>query len=354
VVAFDNVSCLQNWLSDALCRLSTGGGFATRRLFSDQEETILEAQRPVILNGIEVAVTRPDLLDRAIVICLPPIPESARRSEEKLQREFLTLQPRILGALLDAVAGALRRLPSIQLARRPRMADFAEWATAAEEGLGLAPGAFMKAYDANRQAANDLALESSPVAEALFKLVELEPWTGTAAELLGQLATQVEERIQKQKSWPSSARGIRGLLERLVPNLRAAGVEVTFLPRQGRGRQIRIERIGIEPSPPSPPSPDLLSSLDADPAPRPSGDGAGDGVPDQLTNDPGRPSPATASGEGASDGGDGGDGRSGALSPADNYLDQAQEPQERPETPGRPSGAASEGCGGLGAEEPSP
>ena len=32
VLAFDNLSKLPDWLSDALCRLSTGGGFSTRAL----------------------------------------------------------------------------------------------------------------------------------------------------------------------------------------------------------------------------------------------------------------------------------------------------------------------------------
>ena len=51
-LAFDNVSVIQAWLSDALCRLATGGGFATRGLYTDDEETIIDAQRPVVLNGV--------------------------------------------------------------------------------------------------------------------------------------------------------------------------------------------------------------------------------------------------------------------------------------------------------------
>ena len=31
------------WLSDALCRLATGGGFATRQLYTDDEETLFDA-----------------------------------------------------------------------------------------------------------------------------------------------------------------------------------------------------------------------------------------------------------------------------------------------------------------------
>lgn len=65
VLTFDNVSGLPGWISDTLCRLATGDGFAVRQLYTDQDEVLFDAARPVILNGIEDMVTRPDLADRA-------------------------------------------------------------------------------------------------------------------------------------------------------------------------------------------------------------------------------------------------------------------------------------------------
>jgi hypothetical protein len=75
VLAFDNVSGLPGWISDTLCRLATGGGFAVRQLYTDQDEVLFDAARPVILNGIEEIVTRPDLADRAVFLTLQPIPD---------------------------------------------------------------------------------------------------------------------------------------------------------------------------------------------------------------------------------------------------------------------------------------
>jgi hypothetical protein len=77
VLAFDNVSGLPAWISDTLCRLATGGGFAVRQLYSDQDEVLFDAARPVILNGIEDIVTRPDLADRSVFLTLEPIPRNA-------------------------------------------------------------------------------------------------------------------------------------------------------------------------------------------------------------------------------------------------------------------------------------
>jgi hypothetical protein len=125
VLAFDNLSGLPPWLSDTLCRLTSGGAFSTRRLFTDQDEILFAAARPVILNGIEDIITRADLADRAILLTLAAISERQRRPEKTLWREFELARPRILRALLDAAAHGLHVLPHVRLHRFPRMADFA-------------------------------------------------------------------------------------------------------------------------------------------------------------------------------------------------------------------------------------
>ena len=114
VLAFDNVSGLPAWISDTLCRLATGGGFAVRQLYTDQDEVLFDAARPVSLNGIEDIVTRPDLADRGLFLTLEPIPEERRRPEAELWAAFEAERPRILGALLDAVAKGLADAASYQ------------------------------------------------------------------------------------------------------------------------------------------------------------------------------------------------------------------------------------------------
>jgi hypothetical protein len=70
VLAYDNVSHLSQLVSDGICTLSTGGGHGTRQLFTDDEEAIHTAQRPVVINGIEDVVTMPDLADRTVFLTL--------------------------------------------------------------------------------------------------------------------------------------------------------------------------------------------------------------------------------------------------------------------------------------------
>lgn len=248
IVAFDNLSHIRPWLSDASCRLSTGGGFATRELFTDREEAIFDAQRPIIFNGIEEVATRGDLLDRCISIELEPIVGTRRQLSEVLA-DVSALAGKILGSLCDAVAHALRTHRDVRLADLPRMADFAVWATAAEPALGLPHGAVMAAYNRNRAAANDVALESSQVAPLVIAMVrEQGKWTGTATELLAVIDARADDQMRRAKWWPKSARAVAGVLRRLAPNLRVAGFEVEFGRTNERNRS---KRITISAAPPS-------------------------------------------------------------------------------------------------------
>jgi hypothetical protein len=237
VIALDNISTLPPWLSDALCRLSTGGGFSTRTLFENREEELFEGMKPVILNGITDVATRPDLLDRALIVTLPPIPDEERRPEAELWREFEQARPAILASLFDAVSGALRSVEDVQLEGMPRMADFAVWATAAEETLGWGTGTFMAAYTGNRQEATDSALEADPVAAAVVDLMaDRDQWTGSATELWMALGELVDEGVRKTNAWPRAPNALTSKLKRLAPALRGVGIEYGE-DRSGRSRK---------------------------------------------------------------------------------------------------------------------
>jgi hypothetical protein len=235
VLAFDNVSGLPAWISDTLCRLATGGGFAVRQLHTDQDEVLFDAARPVILNGIEDIVTRPDLADRAVFLTLEPIPEERRRPETDLWAAFEAERPRILGVLLDAVVEGLKRLPDTRLEKLPRMADFALWATACETALWSA-GTFWSAYCGNRDEAVEGVIDADPIAAAVRALMLARTeWTGTASDLQGTLSEVAGERVAKSKAWPDSARALSGRLRRAATSLRKIGIEIVF-EREGRAR----------------------------------------------------------------------------------------------------------------------
>jgi hypothetical protein len=258
-LAFDNISRLPTWISDTLCRLATGGGFAVRQLYTDQDEVLFDAMRPVILNGIEDVIERPDLADRAMFLTFEWINEERRRPESELWSDFERKRPCILGALLDAMVVGLARCAKVKRDVLPRMADFAIWSTACEPALWPA-GTFAAAFAANRRELIEGVLDADAIASAIRALMATrEEWVGTASELLVALEGVAGERAAKSRNWPTSAEALGRGLRRPSTFLRKVGIEIAF-ERRGRTRKILITKrpradwVGEKPSQPSPPS----------------------------------------------------------------------------------------------------
>jgi hypothetical protein len=243
VVAFDNISHLPGWLSDAICRLSTGGGLGKRQLYTDQDEIILDAQRPQVLNGITEFATRGDLLDRAIIQEQPSIGDWVRRSEDAFWADFEAVRPRILGALLDAVSAALAGQSKVALDDLPRMADPTKWVTAAERVLRWRPGTFAAAYGRNRREGSALALDAALVVGPLIELIEEQDFEGSAGEMLDRMTMLASEEVVRGREWPKNPRALTASLKRLAPNLRAMGIEWQPLERKGTIRRHSVRRL---------------------------------------------------------------------------------------------------------------
>jgi hypothetical protein len=240
LLVYDNLSRLPAWLSDALCRLASGGSFALRRLYTDDEEVLFKAARPTLFNGIEDVIGRSDLADRAIFLILTPIGEEQRRSESELWREFELARPRILGALLDAAARGLRTVTTLELRRLPRMADFAGWATACETAL-WPTDTFARAYAANRKAAIEGIIDADPIAAFVRELMSSRSsWTGSATDLL-RISLERTGQISNGAAWLKNPGALAGHLRRAQTFLRALGIDIAF-NREGRAgnRVIRI------------------------------------------------------------------------------------------------------------------
>jgi len=270
LLAFDNISKVPDWISDTLCRLATGGGFATRQLYSDQDEALFDAMRPIILNGIEDFVGRPDLADRAIFLNLKNITEDKRKSELSFWADFERAHPRILGAVLDGVAHGLRQLPNTSLKAMPRMADFALWATACEQAFWKA-GTFAQAYEQNRDDAIDTVIEADLVATAVQSfMAERTEWKGTSKDLLGALTMASGEDQTKLKEWPASPRSLSGRLRSAAASLRRVGIDATFNKSPDRKRNRLIELLarkdggGDRPQPSDGPTSQPVNDLAAD------------------------------------------------------------------------------------------
>ena len=229
VLAFDNVSRIENWFSDAVCRLATGAGFLTRKLHTDNDASWFQGSRPVIMNGIPSLTDRADLAERSLTVRLKRIDENTRRPEDDWWSEWTIIQPRVLGALCDALSGALRHYDAIRLSRMPRMAAFAKLMAAAGPSLGWEPGDFDRAYASNRAYTSDTAFEADPVAVAVRDWMikhHIDGWEGTATDLLAELNTFVSEDIRRSRFWPAKVNALGKAIDRAAPLLRQKHIHV--------------------------------------------------------------------------------------------------------------------------------
>jgi hypothetical protein len=281
VISLDNLSSIGPWLSDTLCTLSTDGAFATRQLYSDSEEQLFKAKRPIITNGIVNVIERPDLADRTLFFALIVISEDKRMAEADFWAAFEEDRPKILGTLLDAVAHGLQTLPGIQPISLPRMADFAKWGMACEGAL-WPKGAFEAAYTRNRATSVEETLAADTVASAIrFFMDGKTVWKGMTKDLLNHLNEVVGERISKDRAWPQTERKLTNHLKIAATFLRRVGITITWEEkRTKRGRPITIVAVPQPPddlATPSSPSPGRenrksaseFNSLESDRSPDP-------------------------------------------------------------------------------------
>jgi len=249
-LCFDNLSRLKGFMSDALCRLTSGEGFSTRELYSDADEFVMDLARFVLLNGISEFVERPDLLDRATVIFLAKISDTSRKSEHEIWKEVERLRPYLLAKLFDAVSEALRNLPNVKIDKAPRLYDFCKWVIAAEKKLGFEKGKFLQVYMDNRNDAQFLALENSIVASTICDFMKKRnSWNGTATKLLEVLQI-FNEDLKRSYEWPRTANSLSAQIKRLLEPLKLAFISIEIGKKDGI-RFVQINKIAKRPSKPS-------------------------------------------------------------------------------------------------------
>jgi hypothetical protein len=242
LLAFDNVSSLPQWLSDAIASLVTGSGYATRGFYQQDEEKIYGECRPVILNGIPDFAESSDLLDRLIKIVCPELTEEERKAETEFIPEFERAQPAILGGILDALVSGLQNENSCNLARKSRMAQAENWIHACELGTAFA-GQFVPAYHEHRQELRRMALEASVVATVLIRWLDhsqVKDWKGTATDLAETLASHATDLELRQPRYPKHTNVLSSELRRAKPDLRAIGVLVDKCKSGGK-RAITVQ-----------------------------------------------------------------------------------------------------------------
>jgi hypothetical protein len=261
LLIFDNVSYISDDRADALCRLATGGGWQSRKLYTDDEEHAIDAMCPVVLTGIPDLATRSDLADRTITLEIPALPRARRQTEQQFWTAFERDASAMFGALLDVLVTSLANRDSVSCDTLPRMADFATLGEAMLSAFDREPGAFLAAMARNQERQNSIILEAHPEVIELMRWLEDRTdhaFCGTASDLLAALSNVVDGSVTRSKDWPKSPKALSTTIRRVKPNLKHAGWLVSFT-RDRHNRMIEIcrtETIGETVSPASSSSPD--------------------------------------------------------------------------------------------------
>jgi Bifunctional DNA primase/polymerase, N-terminal len=246
IVMLDNQNTIPEWASDTLCRLVTGEADSKRRLYTDDEDFVIELRRAVLLNGINVPTDRGDVLDRSLVVELERIPDGERKTEEELWERFEAEHPKLLGALFDTLSKAIALKRSLKLSRRPRLADWGEYAAAVYEVMGWSAEQFLSDWDEIVKVQNRSTLDGSPVAQTIIKFMEdRESFEGSSTELhkkLENIAEEIGVSIVRDKAWPKSARWLWRRIQEVVPLLVGVGIAASR-EHTDKGTQVALRKV---------------------------------------------------------------------------------------------------------------
>jgi hypothetical protein len=256
---------MRDWISDLLCRVVTGSGFSKRELFTTDDDFIYTIMRCIMLNGITIAATKADLLDRSLIIQLQEIKKSKRRKIKDIWKEFDEIKAPLLGYILDILVKVMAWKQEngslgIELSR---MADWTEYAEIISRCMGNPDNELVEAYNENEGLRLDEVLNSNPVATVLIKfmtnLEETEPKLTelqlTATRWLNELKKQAETMgvDTRYKYWPKIANQLTLRLKEAKKSLRQAGIEIEWLSNsKTKERNIRIRKTPSGSSPSSP------------------------------------------------------------------------------------------------------
>ncbi|MEI6553771.1 MAG: bifunctional DNA primase/polymerase, partial [bacterium] len=240
----DNVSHISEDQSDTLCKAITGGGHTKRKLYGDDDDVIYNFMRSIGINGINLVTTKPDLLERSLLLEVERIEPEQRKTEKELYASFEKDLPFILGGIFNVLVKSLEIHPTIKLESKHRMADWESWGCAISEALGYSQEEFLKAYQNNINRQSEMLVNENIVSTAVITLMKIEDeWKGTPTQLLYKLsALAMLDGHETEKYWPKGAGALSRKLNELSTTLKQMGISVV-ISTTGTERYIHIKNL---------------------------------------------------------------------------------------------------------------
>lgn len=241
----DNISKIDQRVSDILCQVCTGGGVSYRQLYTDEGENIAQFRHVVIINSIMLPIVNADLMDRAIILKLQRIKPENRRPEQDLWHAFNLAQPKILGGIFDIIVKAMAIYPTVKIDKLPRLADFAKWGYAIAEGLGKSGDKFLEDFSNNVKHQNESVAEKNVLCQSIIGLMEDKSnHLNTVSEVHKELKKIVGEDA-KDETFPKLPHNMRGQLDLLRSILQEHGITYHYFDRQKTGVKILLSNSSV-------------------------------------------------------------------------------------------------------------
>jgi len=254
VLMLDNQNSLPEWFQDMLCRLVTGESDSKRVLYTDEEDLVWSMQRAVLLNGINPPSERGDVQDRTLPIELERLDKRKRLAEDDFWMQFSLKHPELLGAVFDALAGALKERHTVKLSERPRLADWGLYAAALYKSQGWGVEMFVEDWERVEETQQQGTLDGSIVAQAIILYMkDKDRVEKSAAKLHADIQKDVEDDLDliSDKTWPKTGRTLWKRIREVTPLLEAHGIRAYRSSSNKLGRPIVLDTDFTEDDPDS-------------------------------------------------------------------------------------------------------
>lgn len=232
VTVLDNLSKINDRVSDIFCQVCTGASISYRQLYTDEGENIAQFRHVIILNSISLAIANADLMDRSIILKCHRIKPEDRKPEDELWEAFEKARSGILGGIFDILVKAQAIYPTIETKRWPRLADFAKWGYAIAEALGQRGEKFIEDFSQNIKRQNESVAGKNVLCQTILNLMSDKDAflksVGDAHKALKNIAKE----DAKDETFPKLPHLLRGSLEKLRTTLAEHNISFQFLEQR--------------------------------------------------------------------------------------------------------------------------
>ena len=243
-IIYDNIDSIPQTISDALCRVVTGGGSVNRQFYTNQGLVINRYKRAQIMTAVEMPVMKADLQSRSILI-QPGKITGMYRSEEEMKEEWEEALPELRGFIFSLAAEVKSRIKGTTHKPLSRLSDFTVIIQIVDDVIDEFCGVNIDSAkvfsDVNRDQAHEALPDIVRFMISSDSVIDIE---GYPEQILGKLKNKAENENVSTKTWGSTGRWIANIFRDHMSVIEEH-FEVT-IEKKRRGKHYTISRVSSD------------------------------------------------------------------------------------------------------------